>query len=326
MKLEISEDGARTLVDVPEGACTAGGAEADRVRVKGVPARLLTLVVEGNAVVVEGRRRFLVDRLWCPAGRKRLLLPGETIHLGDGAWLRHPGDARAETPRSGAQTMAVARELLGALDAPPSRAGSLQCLTGLELGRSYPLADGQTELGRGESAAIRVRDRHVSRRHARITVREGGLFIEDLGTANGVLVNGQRVTRPRLLMDGDLVEVGTTLMRYGGPAREPAPAPSPPPPSEEPGAPAGGGGGGGAQATTDELKPIEDPAGPDADPPSPAGSPERRPRLDAALLLAGVALALAGLLVTWSFSRESAPVRRDPPAAPSSAGAGQRSS
>ena len=322
MKLEISEDGARTLVDVPEGACTAGGAEADRVRVKGVPARLLTLVVEGNAVVVEGRRRFLVDRLWCPAGRKRLLLPGETIHLGDGAWLRHPGDARVETPRSGAQTMAVARELLGALDAPPSRAGSLQCLTGLELGRSYPLADGQTELGRGESAAIRVRDRHVSRRHARIMVREGGLFIEDLGTANGVLVNGQRVTRARLLMDGDLVEVGTTLMRYGGPAREPAPAPPPALPSGEPGGPAGGD----PQATTDELKPIEDPAEPATEPPSPAGPPERRPRLDAALVLAGVMLALAGLLVTWSFSRESAPARRDPPAAPSSAGAGQRSS
>ena len=52
----------------------------------------------------EGRRPFLVDRLTCPAGRKRLLLPGETIHLGDRAWLRHPGDARLEVPRSSAQT------------------------------------------------------------------------------------------------------------------------------------------------------------------------------------------------------------------------------
>jgi len=309
MKLEISEDGARTLVEVPEGASTVGGADSDRVKVKGVPARLLALVVEGGTVVVEGRRPFLVDRLCCPANRKRLLLPGETVQLGDRAWLRRPGDARLEVPRSGTETVAVARELLGALEAPPSRAGALQCLTGLDLGRTFPLADGPTELGRGEAAAIRVRDRHVSRRHARITVREGGLWIEDLGTANGVLVNGQRVGRPRLLMDGDLVEVGTTLMRYGGPAQKPAPAP--PPPADPPG-PAPD-----ANAATDELPPLPD---------SPAAPAERRPRLDAALLLLGVALALAGVLVTWSFSRESAPARRDPPAAPSAAGAGRRSS
>src|SRR5437868_9459754 len=177
MKLELSEGGARTLVEVPEGPSTVGGADSDRVKVKGLPARLLALVVEGGAVVVEGRRPFLVDRLCCPAGLKRLLLPGETVHLGDRAWLRHPGDARLEVPRGGAETVAVARELLGALEAPPSRAGALQCLTGLDLGRTFPLADGQTELGRGEVAAIRVRDRHVSRRHARITVREGGLWI-----------------------------------------------------------------------------------------------------------------------------------------------------
>jgi hypothetical protein len=310
MKLEISEDGARTLVEVPDGASTVGGAESDRVKVKGVPARLLALTVEGSSVVVEGRRPFLVDRLSCPANRKRLLLPGETVHLGDRAWLRHPGDARLEVPRSGAETVAVARELLGALEAPPSRAGSLQCLTGLDLGRSFPLADGQTELGRGEVAAIRVRDRHVSRRHARITVREGGLWIEDLGTANGVVVNGQRVCKPRMLMDGDLVEVGTTLMRYGGPAQKPAPAPapSPEPPASGPEPD--------AKATTDELEPL----------PGSNEKPERRPRLDAALLLLGVALALGGVLVTWSFSRESAPARRDPPAAPSAAGAAQRSS
>lgn len=309
MKLEISEDGARTLVEVPDGVSTVGGAESDRVRVKGVPPKLLTLVVEAGSVVVEGRRPFVVDRLSCPAGRKRLLLPGETVHLGDRAWLRHPGDARLELPRS-TETVAVARDLLGALDTPPSRAGTLQCLTGLDLGRSHPLADGQTELGRGDSAAIRVRDRHVSRRHARISVREGGLYIEDLGTANGVLVNGQRVTRPRLLMDGDLIEVGTTLMRYGGPAREPAPAPAPEP-APSPESP-------GPQAPTDEMPSLSQL--------QPEPEKERRTRLDAALLLLGVALALVGLLVTWSFSREAAPGRRDPPAAPSSAGAAQRSS
>ncbi|HEY8211901.1 MAG TPA: FHA domain-containing protein [Myxococcaceae bacterium] len=312
MKLEISEDEARTLVEVPDGVSTVGGAESDRVRVKGVPPKLVTVVVEAGTVVVEGRRPFVVDRLPCPAGRKRLLLPGETLHLGDRAWLRHPRDARLETPRS-AETVAVARELLGALDAPTSRAGTLQCLTGLDLGRSYPLADGQTELGRGESAAIRVRDRHVSRRHARITVREGGLFIEDLGTANGVLVNGQRVIHPRALMDGDLIEVGATLMRYGGPAREPAPAPGPAaaPPAEAPS----------PQATTDELPSLSG-----SDPAGTGERPARRARLDGALLLAGVALALAGALVTWSFSRAAAPDPRDPPAAPSSAGAARRSS
>ncbi|HVE87338.1 MAG TPA: FHA domain-containing protein, partial [Myxococcales bacterium] len=244
MKIEISEDGTRTLVEVPEGVSTVGGGPADQVQVKGLAPRWLTLTVEGDALAVEGRQPFVVDRLAHPAGRKRLLLPGETLHLGERAWLRNPGDARSQVPRSGAQTAVVARELFSSLDAPVSRAGSLQCLTGLDLGRTYPLADGETEVGRGEASHVRIRDRHVSRRHAVLSVREGGLWIHDVGTANGVLVNGNRVTRPRPLVDGDLIELGTTLLRYGGPAREPAPpppeppAPAPPSPDAGPAEPA----------------------------------------------------------------------------------------
>ncbi len=57
----------------------------------------------------------------------------------------------------------------------------------------------------------------VSRRHARITVREGNYFLEDLGSTNGTFVNrGKRLLPGHLqpLQDGDEIIVGKTFLRF----------------------------------------------------------------------------------------------------------------
>jgi hypothetical protein len=70
-------------------------------------------------------------------------------------------------------------------------------------------------IGRGTAADLRVNDPGVSRRHAEIRVVPGGLVpqvsVVDLGSTNGVFVNGQRV-KQATLEDGSEVRVGNTTM------------------------------------------------------------------------------------------------------------------
>jgi len=56
-------------------------------------------------------------------------------------------------------------------------------------------------------------DTSVSRRHAQLRFQDDGLIIEDLGSANGTLVNGRPISEPTLIQDGDEVTLGETILR-----------------------------------------------------------------------------------------------------------------
>lgn len=63
-------------------------------------------------------------------------------------------------------------------------------------------------VGRHPGCDIYLPDRQISREHARLTRGPHGFAIEDLGSKNGTFVNGDPVTGPRILHDGDLIQVG----------------------------------------------------------------------------------------------------------------------
>lgn len=76
-------------------------------------------------------------------------------------------------------------------------------LVGQEAGKEHRLGD-SCVLGRSVSADIIVAQASTSRRHARIFRRDRHYFIEDLGSQNGTLLNGQLVVGgPNQLRDGD---------------------------------------------------------------------------------------------------------------------------
>lgn len=84
-------------------------------------------------------------------------------------------------------------------------------------GRQLALPDGQIILGRGSACDLILEDPLASRAHARLTVTVQGVFIEDLGSANGVYVNEQTIDRPTPLQDGDRILIGTQeLSLFGG--------------------------------------------------------------------------------------------------------------
>lgn len=77
--------------------------------------------------------------------------------------------------------------------------------TGPNPGMVFDLTKEITTLGRDVANDIVLGDPEVSRQHARLTRTPGGFVLEDLGSTNGSFVNGERLTSPRVLNQGDLL-------------------------------------------------------------------------------------------------------------------------
>jgi pSer/pThr/pTyr-binding forkhead associated (FHA) protein len=73
----------------------------------------------------------------------------------------------------------------------------------------FPLEGEESfEVGRDEEVALRVDEPLVSRRHARLELRQGVWHVVDLDSTNFTRVNGLRIRRPQELADGDLLVFG----------------------------------------------------------------------------------------------------------------------
>lgn len=79
------------------------------------------------------------------------------------------------------------------------------------LGVTVPLA-GSVIIGRSPDSDLVIADEFVSSSHARIVRTAEGATLEDLGSTNGTLVNGQPATRPLPLGTGDVIELGTNRL------------------------------------------------------------------------------------------------------------------
>lgn len=74
-------------------------------------------------------------------------------------------------------------------------------------GVSVPLS-GPVLIGRSPDADLVIADDFVSATHARVSISESGPVLEDLGSTNGTLLNGQPVTRAMPFSSGDAIELG----------------------------------------------------------------------------------------------------------------------
>ena len=80
--------------------------------------------------------------------------------------------------------------------------------------REIALPPGEHVLGRSPDAAVFIDDAGISRHHARITVTSTGAILEDLGSKNGTMLNGDRVPGPTPLADGNAIVLGTTALKF----------------------------------------------------------------------------------------------------------------
>jgi diguanylate cyclase (GGDEF)-like protein len=92
----------------------------------------------------------------------------------------------------------------------------LTVLTGGASGKQFKVSKGTAVIGRGPTVELRVEDDGISRSHARIRAETGRAWVEDMGSRNGTFVNGNKVTNPIELRDGDKIQVGrSTVIRFG---------------------------------------------------------------------------------------------------------------
>ncbi len=76
----------------------------------------------------------------------------------------------------------------------------------------FELKDGEFVIGRGTDCQLALDDALVSRRHAVIRAEGDTLTLEDLGSRNGVRLNGERLEGSAELHDGDKVRIGSQEM------------------------------------------------------------------------------------------------------------------
>lgn len=147
---------------------------------------------------------------------------------------------RDDAVPTASQTLALARDLLraGLAGRDPAVGPHLVRVDRAASGERGPLRDGLV-VGRGSTSALRLAAAGVSRAHARVVEADGGFAIVDLGSKNGLAVNGRRVRGRAPLRDGDVVTLGGVVLRVetlglgtAAPPTEPhrEPAASAPPP------------------------------------------------------------------------------------------------
>jgi FHA domain len=103
-----------------------------------------------------------------------------------------PAKPKAKAPRRSWRLLVVA---------PPAASG-----------RAFDV-DGELTIGRAPGCGVSIPDdTFVSNVHARVFERDGDVFVEDLGSTNGTLINGAALTATVKLRKGDRIQTGQTVL------------------------------------------------------------------------------------------------------------------
>ncbi len=188
----------------------------DRAKLEGYER---SLEQELSGYLLEHARRRGYDLLTRPAVEFKT---DERLRLGDfGIQTRlvkppaHEGEAPSQGEEGHTMVYSAVKERRAA-PSPERRAEALvatRAVVSLD-DRRYVLEGPRSTIGRSKSAECVLSDPNVSRRHAELRRSQTGDWtIADLGSTNGVKVNGRRVSSTRL-SPGDEVTLGTTTFRF----------------------------------------------------------------------------------------------------------------
>ncbi|MEL7370309.1 MAG: FHA domain-containing protein [Myxococcota bacterium] len=92
---------------------------------------------------------------------------------------------------------------------PPAR----QWVVGLQNGEIIQIDKDTMIIGRSRTCDVVIPSAKVSRQHASLSNLQGELYIEDLGSANGVWLNGEKITRAKV-SPGDTFTISDETLRF----------------------------------------------------------------------------------------------------------------
>jgi len=129
------------------------------------------------------------------------------------------GDDAASTPPPELPLAEPAHTMIYKAPPPPTPEAPMpepvrEVVTLTVAGRAHEVTKPSVVLGRSREADLRVADVNVSRRHAELRQEGATYWIVDLGSTNGLEVNGKRTDRARM-RDGDRITIGSTEIVFG---------------------------------------------------------------------------------------------------------------
>ncbi|MBC7871473.1 MAG: FHA domain-containing protein [Chitinophagaceae bacterium] len=161
----------------------------------------LTDLTDTKTTSVNGQ---MVDGVW-------LLQSNCIIEMGDAITMEYRlGEPQEEIVTSEMMSAAVAA-------IAPSQAYLIISLSSHPDASVYPLEGMVMKVGRGQTNDIVIVEPEMSREHFRLTLTGQGYIIEDLGSTNGTMVNGDMLMEGVLLKPGDTISIGTMVqIQYSG--------------------------------------------------------------------------------------------------------------
>lgn len=103
---------------------------------------------------------------------------------------------------------------LSLFKAPKKLSACLVQYNGAKIGKRFLLNKETLVMGRSPDVDIVVAEQSVSRQHAKCYVSDDTIEMEDLGSSNGTFINDDRIASRTQLKDGDMIRVGTILLKY----------------------------------------------------------------------------------------------------------------
>lgn len=175
----------------------------------------------------DGVEREVIDELSAylleHARRERLVLNGvpriefrtdDDLHLGEfGIQARIVKVTENEEVSQGGHSETMVYEAQAPATPEPAAAPARRAVLIVE-GKRLVVPTGGAIIGRSRESDIVLADSNVSRQHARISTVRGGWAIEDLGSTNGVHINGRAVNGRQAVRNGDQLEIGTVSARF----------------------------------------------------------------------------------------------------------------
>jgi hypothetical protein len=123
----------------------------------------------------------------------------------------HEQEHASQGDEGNTMVYSVSERVSEPLREPDPRRGSARLLAN---GRTVVVGPAGAVLGRSRDCDVVLDDPNVSRHHAEVRPSGGSWIVNDLGSTNGVKVNGRRIRAPESLKRGDLIELGTSSVTF----------------------------------------------------------------------------------------------------------------
>ena len=187
----------------------------DRTRFEGVED---SLIEELSSYLLEHARS---ERLALPSTPQIEFRTDDRLALGEfgiqARLVRPPEDPAVQEPEQADHGNTMIYSTAGRLRAPVEENQGVRPTRALLLaeGRRHVIPPGGALVGRSRDCDVVLADANVSRRHAEVRPAAAGTWtIADLGSTNGVVVNGRRIQGSEQLQAGDRIALGTAQIGF----------------------------------------------------------------------------------------------------------------